>query len=127
MMQTLVIYDIPSTKIRNKVAEACLDYGLDRIQWSAFLGDMNHNRREELEARLRKVLGRRAGNIQFFPLCDRDLRQRVIIEITKEEEKKESESSRSGRNDGRRQARCARARPVKCIKGKGVKRVKAHA
>jgi CRISPR-associated protein, Cas2 family len=45
----LVIYDIPSTKIRNKIAEACMDYGLDRIQWSAFLGDINHNRREELE------------------------------------------------------------------------------
>lgn len=89
-MHTLVIYDIPSTKIRTKIAEACLDYGLDRIQWSAFLGDINHNRREELEAKLRKVLGRRAGNIQLIPVCEKDLGLRVIIEVRKEDEKKES-------------------------------------
>jgi len=88
-VHTLVIYDIPSTKIRGKIAEACMDYGLDRIQWSAFLGDINHNRREELEARLRKVLGRRAGNIQLFPVCEKDLSLRIIIEVRKEDEKKD--------------------------------------
>lgn len=90
-LHTLVIYDIPSTKIRNKIAEACMDYGLDRIQWSAFLGDINHNRREELEARLKKVLGRRAGNIQLFPVCEKDLGLRVIIEVRKEDEKKDDD------------------------------------
>ncbi|MEW6228934.1 MAG: CRISPR-associated endonuclease Cas2 [Bacillota bacterium] len=89
-MHTLVIYDIPSTKIRTKIAEACLDYGLDRIQWSAFLGDINHNRREELEAKLKKVLGRRAGNIQLIPVCEKDLGLRVIIEVRKEDERKDS-------------------------------------
>lgn len=64
-----------------------MDYGLDRIQWSAFLGDINHNRREELEARLKKVLGRRAGNIQIFPVCEKDLGLRVIIEVRKEDER----------------------------------------
>ncbi len=88
-MHTLIIYDIPSTKIRTKVADACMDYGLERIQWSAFLGDINHNRREELEARLRKTLGRRAGNIQVFPLCQKDIGLRVVIEISKEDEKKD--------------------------------------
>lgn len=87
----MVIYDIPSTKIRNKIAEACMDYGLDRIQWSAFLGDINHNRREELEIRLKKVLGRRAGNIQLFPVCEKDLGLRVIIEVRKEDEKKDDD------------------------------------
>ena len=47
-MQTLVIFDIPSNKIRNKIGEACKDYGLSRIQKSSFLGDLNNNRREEL-------------------------------------------------------------------------------
>jgi CRISPR-associated protein Cas2 len=73
---TLVIYDIPSDKLRGAVAEACKDYGLERIQWSAFLGALNHNRREELEARMRRTLGRAAGNVQFFPLCEKDLRLR---------------------------------------------------
>lgn len=106
-MQTLVIYDIPSTRIRNKIADACLDYGLERIQWSAFLGDLNHNRREELEARLRKTLGRRAGNIQLFPLCDKDLRQRVTIEVRKEEEREEkgADGAKAAKPGGKRRRR----------------------
>ena len=34
----LLVYDIPDDRKRTKIADACLDYGLDRIQFSAFLG-----------------------------------------------------------------------------------------
>lgn len=79
-MMTLVIYDVPDDKIRNRLAVACKDYGLQRVQWSAFLGFLNHNRREELQERLKRTLGRRTGNIQIYPLCDKDLRLRLEIE-----------------------------------------------
>ncbi len=78
-MQTLVVYDIPSDKLRNRVAETCKDYGLERIQWSAFRGDLNHNRRSELAIRLRRTLGRSEGNIQLYPICDKDLGLHVEI------------------------------------------------
>jgi hypothetical protein len=39
-MQSLLIYDIPDDRARQKVADACLDYGLERIQYSAFLGEL---------------------------------------------------------------------------------------
>jgi len=77
-MQTLIIYDIESDKIRNKAAEYCKDYGLKRIQFSAFLGDMNRNRREELFLKLKKLLGQAKGNIQLIPLCDKDYGLRKI-------------------------------------------------
>lgn len=79
-MQTLIIYDIESDKIRNKAAEYCKDYGLQRIQFSAFLGDINRNRREELFLKLKKLLGQAKGNIQLIPLCDKDYRLRKITE-----------------------------------------------
>ncbi|MGE5575809.1 MAG: CRISPR-associated endonuclease Cas2 [Syntrophothermus sp.] len=79
-MMTLVIYDVPDDKIRNRLAVACKDYGLQRVQWSAFLGFLNHNRLEELQRRLKRTLGRRMGNIQIYPLCDKDLRLRLEIE-----------------------------------------------
>ena len=63
-MQTLVIYDIPDDRIRNKVGEACKDYGLTRIQYSAFIGNVSHNRRDELYQRLRRTLGKNEGNIR---------------------------------------------------------------
>ena len=70
-MQTLVIYDIPDDRIRNKIVTACKDYGLRRIQYSAFIGKINHNRRGELYLRLRHTLGSSDGNIQIYPLCEK--------------------------------------------------------
>lgn len=77
---TLVIYDIPDDRLRNRIAEVCKDYGLTRIQWSAFLGPLSQNRREELAQRLRRTLGRQTGSIHLYPLCERDLHLRVEIE-----------------------------------------------
>ena len=39
-LRTLVIYDIEDDRIRLKISETCLDYGLVRIQFSAFLGTL---------------------------------------------------------------------------------------
>jgi len=74
MVNTLVIYDIPDDKVRNKIAEICKDYGLIRIQWSAFFGLTDRNRREELMIKFAKKLGKKEGNIQMFVICDKDLR-----------------------------------------------------
>ncbi|MGE5557831.1 MAG: CRISPR-associated endonuclease Cas2 [Bacillota bacterium] len=78
-MQILVIYDIPRDKLRNKVIEACKDYGLVRIQYSAFTGDLNNTRRVELFRRLEVILGSEPGNIQMFPICEKDLEQRMDV------------------------------------------------
>lgn len=71
-MITLVIYDIPDDRVRNRMAEVCKDYGMERIQYSAFRGNLNHNRRQELIQRLRRTLGKREGNVQVWPVCDKD-------------------------------------------------------
>ena len=69
----MLIYDIPDDKVRYKVSERCKDYGLDRVQYSAFAGDLDRNRREELLMRLKKTLGKKAGNIRLQPICARDV------------------------------------------------------
>ena len=71
---TLLIYDIPKDGVRTKVANACLDYGLERIQYSAFQGPLTHNRQEELLQRIRRIVGRHAANVQLVPVCEKDLR-----------------------------------------------------
>ena len=83
-MQCLVVYDISHDATRGKVADACLDYGLDRIQFSAFLGDLSSNLQEELMLKLKRQLGRRAGNIQLFPICEKDWRARKVVEHKKD-------------------------------------------
>jgi len=78
-MMTLVIYDISDDNLRLKVSEICKDFGLSRIQKSAFLGDIPSSRRKELIEALRKALGKNKGNIQVFVICKADLALRVII------------------------------------------------
>ena len=79
-MHCLVVYDIPDDNKRAKVAEVCLDYGLDRIQYSAFQGVLAWTHQEELMLKLQSVLGQKAGNIQLFPLCAKDWQRRQILE-----------------------------------------------
>jgi CRISPR-associated protein Cas2 len=78
-MKCLLIYDIPSDKLRSKIADICLDYGLERIQYSAFLGELSRNRQEEVMQRIGRKLGKNEGNIQLFPICDKDLRLRMEV------------------------------------------------
>jgi len=40
-MLTWVMYDIPKNKTRNKIAKACKEAGIYRVQYSVFLGDLD--------------------------------------------------------------------------------------
>ena len=78
----IVIYDIPDDRNRHKISERCKDYGLDRIQYSAFAGELDRNRREELLLRLKKTLSKKEGNIRLQPVCTRDLAlmKEIVVE-----------------------------------------------
>jgi len=84
---TLLIYDIADDKVRGKVAEVCLDYGLQRIQYSSFLGEMSRNRQGEIMLKLKRVIGQVEANVQIFPLCEKDLALRKQIVVKPREEK----------------------------------------
>jgi len=76
-MHLILVYDIADDRIRAKIADACLDYGLDRIQFSAFTGQLSRNHQEELMLHIAKVLGKKPGNVMLIPFCDRDWAQRL--------------------------------------------------
>lgn len=88
-MKCLLLYDIPDDKIRAKVANFCLDYGLDRIQYSAFMGDLSSNHQEELMLKLGRRLGKASGRIDLFPVCKEDWRGRISIEQQEKNAKSE--------------------------------------
>ena len=73
-MHCLLVYDIPDDRVRTQISEICLDYGLERIQYSAFFGELNRNRQEEIMQKCRRKLGKKPGVVQLFPICERDLR-----------------------------------------------------
>lgn len=69
---TFVVYDIESDRLRSRVANVCKDYGLNRIQYSAFSGLLDSSRRQELFLKLSDTLGPRPGRILVLPLCEKD-------------------------------------------------------
>jgi CRISPR-associated protein Cas2 len=79
-LRTLLIYDIQDDRIRLRISETCLDYGLARIQFSAFLGTLNRNKREELFLKLSTILGENAGKILLQPICHKDVKDTLLKE-----------------------------------------------
>ncbi len=89
-MKCLVVYDIPDDRLRPKVADICLDYGLERIQYSAFLGPLHRNLQEELMLKVKRKMGKKAGKVFLYPICDRDLQQGLEIHNRAAEEQAEA-------------------------------------
>lgn len=81
MPRCLLVYDISDDRTRTRVADLCLDYGLDRIQYSAFVGVLSHTHQEELMLRIKRLLRRQGGNVQLFPLCQKDWEARQVLAV----------------------------------------------
>lgn len=78
-MQCLVIYDIVNDRARQRVADACLDYGLQRIQYSAFVGNISRTHQRELFSLIKERVGKSEANVQLFPLNEESWEGRRII------------------------------------------------
>lgn len=76
----LVIYDIPHDGTRTKVADVCLDYGLDRIQYSAFSGELTRTHQEELWLRIKRKVGKRAAKVFIVPMASDTWARRLVLE-----------------------------------------------
>jgi CRISPR-associated protein Cas2 len=76
--QVLLLYDIQNDNVRTKVANACLDYGLDRIQFSAFAGQLSRNHQEELMMRIDDLIESKAV-ISLIRIQQRDWDNRLEI------------------------------------------------
>jgi CRISPR-associated protein Cas2 len=81
-MRCLLIYDISHDGARTKVADACLDYGLERVQYSAFLGELSYVHQRELLLQIKRRIGKHTANIQLFPLDEKSWLARRAIEQT---------------------------------------------
>ncbi len=86
-MQCLVVYDIPDDAKRGKIADVCLDYGLDRIQYSTFAGQLGMTYQDELLVKLKNTLGQVPGKIMLLGICQRDwqARNEVVVEAAADE------------------------------------------
>ena len=85
-MLYLIIYDITDNSLRNKLADILKDFGLDRIQYSAFIGTLKRHELNSLIARIKKLLaskefkeGERVRNVQIYPIPNYSKERRTEI------------------------------------------------
>jgi len=84
--KVFVFFDISNDKIRNNVGEICKDYGLVRIQYSGFMGELTKNKREELCLKLKEGIGNEKAILIVQPLCDKCSESAFILGELKEKE-----------------------------------------
>jgi CRISPR-associated protein Cas2 len=88
-MRYVVIYDITDDNLRALVAETLKDYGLQRIQYSGFMGDLRRDELNSLLVDLRNLIKDLVENVQLFPMCDSCLRGKKEVGQPKKYEFKE--------------------------------------
>ena len=78
-MLVWVVYDIVETKIRNKIAKECKNYGLYRVQKSIFLGTLNKNEIDELSILCKDTIDDEVDSVYIFPMCDEDFKKVKLL------------------------------------------------
>lgn len=78
-MLTWVVYDITEDKARKKISDACKNYGLERVQWSVFLGHLNSNQKDELALRCKELMDEEKDSVYLFPMCEDDFKKVVLL------------------------------------------------
>lgn len=90
-MRYIIVYDITDDNLRTLTSETLKDYGLKRIQKSAFMGNLQKHALNSLLTDLRRLIIT-ADSVIVFPLCDSDFRNMISIgQPFVEEEGKEVE------------------------------------
>jgi len=84
-MLHLVVYDISDDTNRNRLSKLLQKYGLTRVQYSAFRGDLNPNDRDVLSKKVRKFIRDEKDCIFIIPLCRRCSDTAIVVSNTGKE------------------------------------------
>ena len=86
-----MIYDITDDNLRALIAETLKDYGLQRIQYSAFIGGLRRDKLNSLLVDLKNLIKDLVENVQLYPVCDTCFKSKREVGKPKRYEFKEEE------------------------------------
>jgi len=78
-MLTWVMYDIEKDKARNKVAKLCEEAGIQRVQFSVFLGELNQSQRRSLQTGIEDWINPDKDRVYIFPMSRDDFNQCILL------------------------------------------------
>lgn len=73
-------------RVRSRISDVCLDFGLERFQYSAFSGYLDATRRRELFLQVKELMGSTPGRILIQPISSDDLARRLTFQQGSEED-----------------------------------------
>lgn len=73
-----VIYDIRANKNRKKISDLCKDFGLERVQYSSFLGIITKNKAEMLAIEAKRFLTDK-DKLIIIPAGKEDFDKRIVM------------------------------------------------
>lgn len=74
-----VMYDIVNDRARNKVAKACKQAGLYRVQYSVFLGKMTSDEKDSLGLCVGELINKKEDSVYIFPMSKDELQQTELL------------------------------------------------
>jgi CRISPR-associated protein Cas2 len=74
-----VVYDIKNDRSRGKVAKACLQAGLYRVQYSVFLGSLDGHEKDSLKLRIEQEIDEARDSVYIFPMSRSELQQTDLL------------------------------------------------
>lgn len=74
-----VLYDIKKDRARSKVAKACEQAGLYRVQKSVFLGSLEENEKDTLNLVVQYLINEETDSVYIFPMSKNELRQTILL------------------------------------------------
>ena len=80
-MILLALYDISNDAERTRISELCLDFGLERIQYSVFLGELDRKLHKLFLKNLNEKLPQEKFNIRVFEI-NKTVGRRLVFEAS---------------------------------------------
>ncbi len=74
-----VMYDIKKDKARTKISKACEQIGLERVQYSVFLGTLDSNSKDTLELMIKELMDVKTDSVYIFPMSKGELKETVLL------------------------------------------------
>ncbi len=73
------MYDIKKDRARTKIAKACEQAGLFRVQYSVFLGSIDHEAKDTLQLQIEELMTEETDSVYIFPMSKDELKATVLL------------------------------------------------
>lgn len=74
-----VMYDIKNDRARTRIAKACEQAGLHRVQYSVFLGTIDANDKDSLCLQIEDIMNTDQDSVYIFPMSKDELKSTILL------------------------------------------------